>query len=177
MIQNSYEMLGINYDADHDAIYKAYSEKILCCDSDIMREKYKTAYYKLIDDERRYEYDISLGIHRYRKLGFIRRGFKIVARIILTLIDAVMTFYWCFLWVLVVYTVGISYYQQHVIDVTSLLLRYSDEIYILFLFALMDLVLHFYVRRANRYLKHYKGEIKSYAEYSKIMGRRKNDTR
>lgn len=173
MIQNNYEILGVKYDADEDTIRRAYTEKMQNCSSELMREKYKTAYYKLMDGERRYNYDLSLGIHRYRKVGFVRKLFRQVIRAFLTFTDALMTFYWCFLFVLVVYALGDYYYRNGVIEITALVQQYKDELYILALLAMLDALLHYYVRRINRYLKHYKWEVRNYKEYKKIKEKEK----
>lgn len=163
---NYYDVLGLSYDASEEQIQAAYRDKISHCSSELMHQRYDTAYYYLTDGKRRFDYDRSIGIHRYRRHGRLYSLLITVLRIILTITDALMTFYWCFLFCLAVYASACMYMRNGYISVTGLFTMYSDEIYILFLAALIDLAGHFYVRRANRYLKH-RHEV-GYNEYKKI---------
>ena len=61
MILNYYELLNVGAHATEQQIEAAYREKIMKCDSDLMKQRYDTAYYHLTDGKRRYEYDRSLG--------------------------------------------------------------------------------------------------------------------
>lgn len=175
MILNYYELLNVGAHATEQQIEAAYREKIMKCDSDLMKQRYDTAYYHLTDGKRRYEYDRSLGIHRYKKHGVFYRFMIGLIRGVLTILDALMTFYWCFLIVVVccsicdivypVLTSGAVSLSAVVSVAAEFAGKYVDEIYILSILALMDLAGHFYVRRANRYLKHAR-EV-SYEEYTK----------
>lgn len=174
MILNYYELLNVGAHATEQQIEAAYREKIMKCDSDLMKQRYDTAYYHLTDGKRRYEYDRSLGIHRYKKHGVFYRLMIRLIRSVLTILDALMTFYWCFLIVVVccsicdivypVLTSGAVSLSAGASVATEFAGKYVDEIYILSILALMDLAGHFYVRRANRYLKHAR-EV-SYEEYT-----------
>lgn len=174
MILNYYELLNVGAEATEQQIEEAHREKTMKCDSNLMKQRYDTAYYHLTDGKRRYEYDRSLGIHRYKKHGVFYRIMIRLIRFVLTLLDALMTFYWCFLVVVVCCSVCYSVYPVLTSGAVSISAvasavseyvgKYVDEIYILSILALMDLTGHFYVRRANRYLKHAR-EV-SYEEYS-----------
>lgn len=166
MILNYYELLGLRYDAATEQISEAYHKKVAECKYDFMRQRYDTAYYNLIDDYRRFKYDQSIGLYRYRKHGKIYRISVILTRVVLTITDAFMTFYWCFLFVVIVYVCAELYLKTGSINLSMLGILYPDEIYILVLIALMDLVGHFYIRRANRFLKHkQKMDFNKYMKY------------
>ena len=93
-IFNHYEILGVPYDATEEQITNAYIEKMQV-GLPGMDEKYKTAYYILMNDRRRSKYDKRIGIHKYKKVSVLVRLLKGIARVILTLLDALFSFYWC----------------------------------------------------------------------------------
>lgn len=173
LIFNYYELLGLRYDASKDQILVSYRQKIDCSKSNLMKQRYDTAYFNLIDDERRFKYDQSIGLYRYRKHGNLFKTSVILARLLLTVTDTVMTFYWCFLLVVTLYACAELYMRTGSIDLSLLWKMYFDEIYILALIALIDLVGHFYVRRANRYLKHILKRKMNFNEYVKYMSQHK----
>lgn len=157
---NHYNLLGVGIDATTEEIDKAYRTKTEKFMSGFMQENYKTAYYVLSDPCRREQYDLSLGIHKYRKVPLILKVIKAHARVLLTIMDALLTFYWCLLIVLLIYG-GILIYmsqEEFLRAVMQLLNQNHDLIIVLGGFAFADVVLHFYVRRANRFLKHYNWE-------------------
>ena len=88
MILNYYELLNVGAHATDQQIEEAYREKIMKCDSDLMKQRYDTAYYHLTDGKRRYEYDRSLWIHRYKKHGVFYRLMIRLIRSVLTILDA-----------------------------------------------------------------------------------------
>lgn len=158
---NHYELLAVRIDASTEEVKAAYNEKIMHASGD-MADKYKTAYYILSDPVRRQKYDLKLGIHKYRNVPVVLRIGKALARVILTLLDAIFSFYWCFLIVVVLAVVIYNLYlyknQGIVFDFIKYVAAHKDEIIILAGFAGVDMATHFYVRRANRYLKHYAWE-------------------
>lgn len=160
-IVNNYELLSIPINATEDEVRAAYEQKMVRANKE-MSEKYKTAYYILTDPYRRQKYDLQLGIHKYRNVPRIYRVGKACARVILTILDAVCSFYWCLLVVIVLGVVGYKFYlyknQGIIFEPFSFVTMHQDEIIILGGFALMDLIGHFYIRRANRFLKHYDWE-------------------
>lgn len=161
MILNYYELLEIRYDADNADIKAAYQKKILKAD-DTMTELLNTAYMTLSDDYRRQKYDLSIGIHKYRRVSLIKRVGKSGLRIVLTFLDAFFTWYWCFLGVLTIAASGYLYYRYRTdgnIDLSSYYEKYFMILIILLVVAFIDLVTHYYIRRLNRKLKHYKWEI------------------
>ncbi len=161
MLLNYYELLNIRYDASVEDIEKSYKEKILKSD-ETMKEQLNTAYMVLIDENRRSKYDLSIGIHKYRKVSPIKKAGKGGLRLVLTLLDAFFTWYWCFLGVLIVAAGGYLYYRYRTdgsVDVYTYYDRYLKVLIILGIVALLDLILHYYIRRLNRKLKHYKWEI------------------
>lgn len=164
MLQNHYELLGINYDADLSEIRSAYEEKIMSA-NELMSEKYKTAYYHLSDERRRQKYDRDIiGIHKYKKVSFVKKFLKIFLRFILTILDVLCTFYWCLLVAIAIsllfytaynfYNTGAFYPEQ--ID----LMKYRSPCILALSIAVLDLLIHFPIRRANRFLKHYQWELK-----------------
>ena len=175
MILNYYELLGLEFSASESQINEAYEKKVEACRSSTMKQRYDTAYYYLSDDRRRYKYDQSIGIHRYRKHSFMFRLIVVLTRFILSLVDAVMTFYWCFLVVIIVFVIAAIYMRTgsvyEAFDVVSIVRKYHDETYILALLALIDLTGHFYVRRANRFLKNNR-ELE-YEAYRKLIQKKK----
>jgi hypothetical protein len=118
----------------------------------------------LSNKKKRFRYDLSLGIHRYKKVPLILRALKLLSRIILTILDGLMRFYWFFLFTTVAYVLVGSYINNGYIDFMNIYENYRDESQILFLLALIDALLHFYVRRLNRFLKHYNWEV-GFEEY------------
>lgn len=165
MLRNYYELLKVDYDATREDIIKAYQEKIRLCPDEIMEEKYRTAYYNLSDSGRRHKYDISLGIHKYKKVSCLTRMAKVFFRVILTILDGVLSFWWCFVSVAIIAAVIYDYYINKNFDLIRIYYQYSDESKILFLCSCIDLLIHFYIRRANRYLKNQKWEVSD--EYDK----------
>lgn len=171
---NHYALLGVPPDATKEEIADAYKEKIINVSNELMSEKYKTAYITLSDDVRRYAYDKSIGIHRYRKVRLLFRAAKVIGRIILTLLDVICTFYWCFFIAVILASLiyvavnvkpseGTGIYKFLLLyktDIYKFLLLYKEELNILLLFALEDLLMHFYIRRANRKLKAVNWEVK-----------------
>lgn len=165
MLCNYYDLLKVGYDATQEDIIKAYREKMRLCQDEIMEEKYRTAYYNLSNARRRHKYDISLGIHKYKKVSCFKRVIKVFFRAILTILDALLSFWWCFVCASIIAAVICDYYINKNFDLIRICIKYSDESKILFLCSLLDLTLHFYVRRANRYLKNQKWEVSN--EYDK----------
>ena len=162
MIQNYYELLDIGFDASIKDIEVAYKNKILKTD-ELMKEHLNTAYMTLIDDKRRRKYDLSLGIHKYRKVSPIKKVGKGLLRAFLTVMDAFLTWYWCLLFVLIAFSLGYVYYKGQKsggFDYTYYLDKYRIVLIILGTVGVLDLIFHYYVRRANRKLKHFKWEIK-----------------
>lgn len=161
MILNHYELLGIRYDASRKDIEKAYKEKILKSDETI-KEQLNTAYMVLTDDKRRNKYDLSIGIHKYKKVSPVKKVGKGGLRLMLTLLDAFFTWYWCFLGVLIIASGGYLYYRYRLdgyLDISIYLDKHYVIIIILGAVALVDLVTHYYIRRLNRKLKHYNWEV------------------
>ena len=161
MILNYYELLGIRYDATNDDIEKSYKDKILKSD-ETMKEQLNTAYMTLINDNRRSRYDLSIGIHKYKKVSPVKKVGKGGLRFILTLLDAFFTWYWCFLGVLIIAAGGYLYYKYRTDGFINLSIYYDKYRIVLIILgavALMDLASHYYIRRLNRKLKHYKWEI------------------
>lgn len=160
---NYYTILGVPIDASEYAIKQAYEDKMPQARSGLMAERYRTAYYVLTDAKRRQEYDLSLGIHKYKKTSIWKKILKGIARVLLTLLDALFSFYWCFLVVLIIYATGLIVVENDELSI-ELMLEYVSkwnlEIYLLALFSLVNITLHYYIRRLNRYLKHFKWEIK-----------------
>ncbi len=163
MLRNYYELLGIRYDANNEDIEKAYKDKILKSDETI-KEQLNTAYMTLIDESRRSKYDLRIGIHKYKKVSPIKKAGKGGLRLILTLLDAFFTWYWCFLGVLIVAAGGYLYYRYRLdgyLDISIYFDKHYVIIIILGVVALLDLVAHYYIRRLNRKLKHYNWEVLS----------------
>lgn len=161
MILNHYELLGIRYDADMSDIKAAYQTKILKSD-DTMREQLNTAYMTLSNDKLRQKYDLSIGIHKYKNVSSLYKAGKGFLRLILTLLDAFFTWYWCFLGVLIIASGGYLYYRYRLdgyLDISIYLDKHYVIIIILGAVALVDLVTHYYIRRLNRKLKHYNWEV------------------
>lgn len=161
MILNHYELLGIRYDADISDIKDAYQNKILKSD-DTMREQLNTAYMTLSNDKLRQKYDLSIGIHKYKNVSPLYKAGKGFLRLVLTFIDAFMTWYWCFLFVLICAAAGYLYYKYKTIGVIDLSYYYDKYFFIIIILgsiAVIDLISHYYIRRLNRKLKHYKWEI------------------
>lgn len=158
---NHYELLSLPINATTEDVIAAYNEKMEHASAE-MADKYKTAYYILSDPVRRQKYDLRLGIHKYRHVPVVFRIGKALVRVILTLLDALLSFYWCFIIVVVIAVILYNFYlykeQGVLFDLMSYLAENRDEIIILTGFAGVDAVLHFYVRRANRFLKHYDWE-------------------
>jgi hypothetical protein len=127
-----------------------------------MKEQLDTAYYVLSDGVRRQKYDYAIGIHRYKTVPKLYRFAKGMARLVLTAADALLTFYWCFFFVVAAYGTGLAIYKLYKENnpIIAFMQAYREEITILVGLALEDGLLHFYVRRANRKLKHYNWEIK-----------------
>ncbi len=161
MLLNYYELLEIRYDATKEDIEKAYKEKILKAD-DTMTEQLNTAYMTLIDKSRRDRYDLRIGIHKYRKVSPAAKAGKGLLRLILTILDAFMTWYWCFLFVCIAAAGGYLFYKYRtdgVINILAYYDKYMVVIIVMGVVALIDLISHYYIRRLNRTLKHYKWEI------------------
>lgn len=161
MILNYYELLNIRYDADISDIKTAYQDKILKTD-DTMREQLNTAYMTLSNDKLRQKYDLSIGIHKYKNVSPLYKAGKGFLRVMLTLIDAFMTWYWCFLFVLLCAATGYLYYKYKTtgeVNISYYYDKYFLIIIVLGFIALIDLISHYYIRRLNRKLKHYKWEI------------------
>ncbi len=160
-VVNHYELLQLPISATTEQIKAAYDEKMEHA-TPVMAEQYKTAYYILTDQVRRQKYDLELGIHKYRNVPAIYRVGKAIARVILTVLDALFSFYWCFLFVIIVATIGFWIYKWKTAgalpDIVAFCSKYRYEIEILAGFAAVDLLGHFYIRRANRFLKHYTWE-------------------
>lgn len=160
-VVNHYELLQLPINATTEQIKAAYNEKIEYA-TPAMAEQYKTAYYILTDPVRRQKYDVSLGIHKYRNVPVIYRIGKAIARVILTVLDALFSFYWCFLFVIIVAIAGFGIYKWKntgaLPDIVTFCALHRYEIIMLAGFAAIDLLGHFYVRRANRFLKHYNWE-------------------
>ena len=162
MILNYYELLGVRYDADNDAIKAAYQVKILKAD-DNMTQLLNTAYMTLTDQKLRTKYDLSIGIHKYKKVPVALKAGKGFTRIILTLLDAFLTWFWCFLFVIIIAAGGYALYKYKVdgsFDYIYYLTKYKIIFIILGIISILDLIFHYYIRRINRKLKHYKWEIK-----------------
>lgn len=160
-VVNHYELLQLPINATTEQIKAAYNEKMEHA-TPAMAEQYKTAYYILTDPVRRQKYDLSLGFHKYRNVPVIYRIGKAIARMILTVLDALFSFYWCFLFVIIVAIAGFGIYKWKTAgvlpDIVTFCALHRYEIIMLAGFAAIDLLGHFYVRRANRYLKHYNWE-------------------
>lgn len=160
-IVNHYELLQLPINATSEQVKAAYNEKMEHATS-TMAEQYKTAYYILTDPVRRQKYDMSLGIHKYRNVPVIYRIGKAIARVILTVLDALFSFYWCFLFVIIAAIAGFWIYKWRtegvLPDIVAFCMLHRYEIIMLVGFAAIDLLGHFYVRRANRFLKHYNWE-------------------
>lgn len=160
-VVNHYELLQLPINATTEQIKGAYNEKMEHA-TPAMAEQYKTAYYILTDPVRRQKYDLSLGIHKYRNVPVIYRIGKAIARVILTVLDALFSFYWCFLFVIIVAIAGLGIYKWKTTGVLPDIVTFGTlhryEIIMLAGFAAIDLLGHFYVRRANRFLKHYNWE-------------------
>lgn len=169
-----YELLGVSPDATQEVIAAAYKEKIINVTNEFMSEKYKTAYITLSDDSRRYLYDKSIGIYKHRKGRLLVRMAKAIGRIILTLLDVICTFYWCF-FIAVILACAIyvavnvkqpeetgiyDFLLLYKADIYKFLLLYKEELKLLVLFALEDLLTHFYIRRGNRKLKAVNWEVR-----------------
>lgn len=107
-VVNHYELLQLPINATTEQIKAAYNEKMEHA-TPAMAEQYKTAYYILTDPVRRQKYDMSLGIHKYRNVPVIYRIGKAIARVILTVLDALFSFYWCFLFVIIAAIAGFGY--------------------------------------------------------------------
>lgn len=164
-IVNYYELLGVPLDATKEEIAVAYYKKIINVSSEFMSENYKTAYIVLSDDVRRYSYDKSIGIHRYRKVGLPIRAAKVIGRIILTLLDVICTFYGCFF--IVVGMVNLFYRAYGFYEPLLPLIHICDPVLLnreeLFDFLLISTAVfgtHPYIRRANRKLKAVNWEVK-----------------
>ena len=172
-VLNYYELLGIPYDADDNEIREAYNNKIINAKNEIMTEKYKTAYFTLADINRRQSYDLYIGMHKYRKVNIFLRFGKALLRVVLTLVDAFFSFYWCFLFVIICF-VFVSVYNQNTYEqahnIIGFLNTYGRNVIeyvgqnrtvgiILIAIAAIDVIFHFYIRRLNRYLKHYRWEV------------------
>lgn len=162
LILNHYDLLGVGINAHTDEIIKAYEGKVCLCRDSLMKEQLDTAYYVLSDGVRRQRYDLSMGIHRYRKVPKVYRIAKGMARLVLTVADALLTFYWCFFFVVAAYGLSLAVYKLYKENspIIAFMQAHKEEITILVGLALEDGLLHFYVRRANRKLKHYNWEIK-----------------
>jgi hypothetical protein len=162
LILNHYELLGVDVNANTEDIEKAYRGKLLSSRDRIIKEQFDTAYYVLSDDTRRQRYDEAIGIHRYRKVPPVYRIGKGLLRAALTVTDALFTFYWSFFFVVIAYGLGQALYRLYTEDMSILayIQEHKEEIIILVGLAMEDALLHFYVRRANRKLKHYNWEIK-----------------
>ena len=160
-VVNHYQLLQLPINATTEQIKGAYNEKMEHA-TPAMAEQYKTAYYILTDPVRRQKYDLSLGIHKYRNVPVIYRIGKAIARVILTVLDALFSFYWCFLFVIIVAIAGLGIYKWKTTGVLPDIVTFGTlhryEIIMLAGFAAIDLLGHFYVRRANRFLKHYNWE-------------------
>ena len=174
MLRNHYELLGVQLNASNDEIRAAYIKKITTETDTLMSEYIKTAYYVLKNPIRRQKYDLSLGIHKYRKVPGSYRVGKGIARGILTVLDFLFTFYWCVLLAIILIVTGIYIYKYKTtgtidFSVVSFFIKYKDEVIILGGLALIDLLGHYYIRRANRLLKNYKWEyfIKEEKEHDK----------
>lgn len=165
MLRNYYELLKVGYDAAPDMIKKAYRDRMKLCSDDNLAEKYRTAYYNLFDSKRRHNYDISIGIHKYKKVSRLKRVAKTLAAFFLTLLDSLLSFWWCFALALIAIAIAYDYYNNKNFDLIRIFLKYEDESRILFLCSLIDLVIHFYVRRANRYLKNFNWEVSNEYDY------------
>lgn len=167
---NHYDLLGIGIDATTEEIAEAYRAKTEKFTNEYMHENYKTAYYVLSDPCRREQYDISLGLHKYRRVPGLLKVLKAAARVLLTTTDALLSFYWCALAVVFIY--GIisvlqcchSSHMEFIAAAMKIWYRNQDLITVLTGFALIDMVLHFYIRRTNRLLKHFKWEYKIKAD-------------
>lgn len=163
MLQNHYELLNIKYDADLNEIRSAYEEKIMSA-NELMSEKYKTAYYHLSDESRRQRYDLSIGIHKYKKVSFVKKLLKSFLRFVLTILDALCTFYWCLIIAVIIAVlvyVIYNFYNTGTFNPDQIdVMKYKTECMLAFSIAVLDLVIHFPIRRANRFLKHYQWEVK-----------------
>ena len=160
-VVNHYDLLQLPINATTEQIKGAYNEKMEHA-TPAMAEQYKTAYYILTDPVRRQKYDLSLGIHKYRNVPVIYRIGKAIARMILTVLDALFSFYWCFLFVIIVAIAGFGIYKWKTAgvlpDIVTFCALHRYGIIMLAGFAAIDLLGHFYVRRANRFLKHFNWE-------------------
>lgn len=158
MVLNHYEMLGVEINATKAEIIDAYEKKKTEYKDELMLEKLRTAYYILTDDNRRKRYDRNKGF--YKKISY--RGIKGAGikamRFFLTVLDSICSFYWCFLFVIVIYAILYAFYNK--IDFVTLIKSHTEEIVILLGLAAMDATLHFYIRRANRKLKNAYIEVK-----------------
>ena len=173
-VLNYYELLDISYDATYDTIRAAYKDKIVKSNG-LLDENYKTAYYVLSNPVRRRKYDLRIGIHKYRKVGRIYKIMKALARMVLTVLDAFFSFFWCFLLVVVCF-VFVCVYVQNAAALDALnfsfewiktyagrlfdfILAYKLRVGIMVIIMIADLVLHSRIRRTNRMLKHFKWEV------------------
>lgn len=159
---NYYEILGLSYDATDEEIVAAYYNK-LKTGSCLMTDKYKTAYYILSNDTRRKKYDYSIGIRKYRRVCFTKRLIKVLARIILTLLDAFFSFFWCFLLVIIIYSIAAIIYRENHFSINLLydfIVCHDNETMLIAAIALIDVMTHYHIRRLNRRLKHYNWEVR-----------------
>lgn len=169
-VANYYALLGVTPDATKEEVADAYYKKIINVSSDFMSENYKTAYIVLSDDVRRYSYDKSIGIHRYRKVGLSIRAAKVIGRIGLTLLDVICTFYQCFFIavVMVNYFLKIMSIEETrydtllplIHDICDPFLLNNEELILFMQISIAVHIIHFYIRRANRKLKAVNWEVK-----------------
>lgn len=163
LFKNYYELLGVPVNASKNDIYKAYKNKIIKCTNEKKKEEYDTAYYVLTNEKNRYNYDVSIGIKKYRIVPRYYKVFKALARVILTVIDSVMDFYRCFFIVLVFALLMKCICEYFIVGVSGIkkVLFFYKELILAAVIALFAVViLQFYVRRANRKLKYYNWEYK-----------------
>lgn len=161
-IFNYYEILGVPYDAATEEIVAAYYEKTQK-GSSLMQDKYNTAYYILTDKRKRSKYDRAIGMHKYKKVPAIAKIMKAAARVMLTLLDAFFSFYWCFLFVILAYSVAVILYENNQLSFSLIYEYVSDHCLkasVMISVAVVDALLHFHIRRLNRFLKHYKWEMR-----------------
>lgn len=171
---NYYELLGISPDSNDIDIRKAYIEKSQYLVSDSLKQDLDSAFQTLIDPVSRNKYDRSIGLHRYKKVNKGVRTGKGILRVLLTGIDAAFTWWWSFLLAIILCLIGYTLYQYYwygvVIEYKPLIIQYKLYLYIVFGISIIIFLSHYYVRRANRYLKHLDWEV---IEKGELYGKRK----